>query len=82
VALEDAASGIRVNAVAPGPTDTGMLTRFTGTSENKATLVTQVPLARLALSQELADAIVFISSDQAAYITGRVLDVDGGMTAN
>jgi NAD(P)-dependent dehydrogenase (short-subunit alcohol dehydrogenase family) len=82
VALEDAASGIRVNAVAPGPTDTGMLTRFTGTSENKATLVTQVPLARLALSQELADAIVFISSDQAAYITGHVLDVDGGMTAN
>jgi NAD(P)-dependent dehydrogenase (short-subunit alcohol dehydrogenase family) len=82
VALEVAASGIRVNVVAPGPTDTGMLTRFTGTPENKAALVTQVPLARMGLSEELADAIVFISSDQARYITGHVLDVDGGMTAN
>src|ERR1700693_304644 len=44
VALELAKSGIRVNAVGHGPTDTGMLTRFTGTAENKAALVTQVPL--------------------------------------
>ncbi len=49
VALEIAKSGIRVNAVAPGPTDTGMLTRFTGTSENKAALAKQVPLGRLGL---------------------------------
>jgi NAD(P)-dependent dehydrogenase (short-subunit alcohol dehydrogenase family) len=47
VALEIAKSGIRVNAVAPGPTDTGMLTRFTGTAENKAALAKQVPLGRL-----------------------------------
>jgi len=51
VALELAKSGIRVNAVAPGPTDTGMLTRFTGTAENKAALATQVPLGRLGLSR-------------------------------
>jgi NAD(P)-dependent dehydrogenase (short-subunit alcohol dehydrogenase family) len=78
VALELAKSGIRVNAVAPGPTDTGMLTRFTGTPENKAALVTTVPMARLGLSEELAAAIVFIASDEASFITGHVLDVDGG----
>ena len=82
VALETAKSGIRVNAVAPGPTDTGMLTRFTGTAENKAALVAQVPLDRLGLSEEVADSIVFIASDGAKWITGEVLNVDGGMTAN
>ena len=82
VALELAKSGIRVNAVAPGPTDTGMLTRFTHTAENKAALVTQVPLGRLGLSEEVADGIVFIASDEARFITGHVLNVDGGHTAN
>ena len=82
MALELAMSGIRVNAVAPGPTDTGMLTRFTGTAENKAALVAQVPLRRLGLAEEVADSIVFIASDEARWITGHVLNVDGGMTAN
>jgi NAD(P)-dependent dehydrogenase (short-subunit alcohol dehydrogenase family) len=71
-----------VNGVAPGPTDTGMLTRFTKTAENKAGLVAQVPLARLGLSEELANAIVFIASDEASYITGHILNVDGGMSIN
>jgi NAD(P)-dependent dehydrogenase (short-subunit alcohol dehydrogenase family) len=70
VALELAKSGIRVNAVAPGPTDTGMLTRFTGTAQNKAALAAQVPLGRLGLSEEVADGIVFIGSDEAKFITG------------
>jgi NAD(P)-dependent dehydrogenase (short-subunit alcohol dehydrogenase family) len=82
VALEVAKAGIRVNAVAPGPTDTGMLTRFTGTPENKAALVAQVPLGRLGLTEELANAIVFIASDEASFITGHVLNVDGGMSSN
>src|SRR5258708_7909833 len=82
VALELAKSGIRVNAVAPGPTHTGMLTRFTGTSENKAALVKQVPLDRLGLSEEVADGILFLGSDGAKWITGEILNVDGGMTAN
>jgi NAD(P)-dependent dehydrogenase (short-subunit alcohol dehydrogenase family) len=80
VALETAKSGIRVNVVAPGTTDTGMLTRFTGTAENKAGLVAKVPMERMALSEEVADAIVFIASDEASYITGHVLNVDGGLT--
>ncbi len=78
VALEVAKSGIRVNAVAPGPTDTGMLTRFTGTPENKAALAATVPMGRLGLAEELANAIVFIASDEASFITGHVLNVDGG----
>ncbi|GLS23856.1 SDR family oxidoreductase [Labrys miyagiensis] len=82
VALEVAKSGIRVNAVAPGPTDTGMLTRFTETEENKAVLAGQVPLGRLGLSEEVADGIVFIASDEARFITGHVLNVDGGHSAN
>jgi NAD(P)-dependent dehydrogenase (short-subunit alcohol dehydrogenase family) len=82
VALELAKSGIRVNAVAPGPTDTGMLTRFTGSDENKAALVKQVPLDRLGLSGEVADGIVFIGSEAAKWITGEILNIDGGMTAN
>jgi NAD(P)-dependent dehydrogenase (short-subunit alcohol dehydrogenase family) len=81
VALELAKSGIRVNAIAPGPTDTGMLTRFTKTPENKAALVSGVPMGRLGLSEELAHAIIFIGSDEASYITGHVLNVDGGHTA-
>jgi NAD(P)-dependent dehydrogenase (short-subunit alcohol dehydrogenase family) len=82
VALELAKSGIRVNAVAPGPTDTGMLTRFTGTPENKAALVTGVPMARLGLAEEVANAIVFIASEGASFITGHILNVDGGHSAN
>jgi NAD(P)-dependent dehydrogenase (short-subunit alcohol dehydrogenase family) len=78
VALETVKAGIRVNSVAPGPIDTGMLTRFTGTPENKAALVTTVPMDRLGLSEEVANAIVFIASDDASFITGHILNVDGG----
>jgi NAD(P)-dependent dehydrogenase (short-subunit alcohol dehydrogenase family) len=82
VALEIAKSGIRVNGVAPGPTDTGMLTCFTGIADNKAALVAGVPMGRLGLTEELANAIVFIASDEASFITGHILNVDGGHTAN
>ncbi|HEX4080127.1 MAG TPA: glucose 1-dehydrogenase [Rhizomicrobium sp.] len=78
VAREVVKSGIRVNAVAPGPIDTGMLTRFTGTPQNKAALVTTVPMERLGRPEEVANAIVFIASDEASFITGHVLNVDGG----
>ena len=78
VALEVARSGIRVNAVAPGPTDTGMLTRFTSTPQNKAALVTTVPMARLGLAEEVANAVVFIASGEASFISGHILNVDGG----
>jgi NAD(P)-dependent dehydrogenase (short-subunit alcohol dehydrogenase family) len=59
-----------------------MLDRFTGTSEIKAALVADVPMGRLGASEELANAIVFIASDEASFITGHILNVDGGHTAN
>ncbi len=55
---------------------------YTGTNENKVALAAQVPLGRLGLPEEVADGIVFIASDEARFITGHVLNVDGGHSAN
>src|SRR6059036_279503 len=79
-ALEAARFGVRVNAVAPGPTETAMLTRFTGTAERKAALATGVPLGRVGEPDEIAHAIVFLASDKASFVTGQVLTADGGKT--
>ena len=80
-ALEAAAFGVRVNAVAPGPIDTDMLTRFTSTPERKATQAAGVPFKRLGKPSEIADAIVYLASDHASFITGQIIDVNGGKTA-
>jgi NAD(P)-dependent dehydrogenase (short-subunit alcohol dehydrogenase family) len=80
-ALEAAASGVRVNMVAPGPIDTGMLNRFTGTAEKKAGLAATVPLNRVGRPEEIAQTIVFLASDKASFITGASYLVDGGKTA-
>ena len=81
-ALEVAGTGVRVNVVAPGTTDTGMLTRFTSTDENKAALVPTVPIKRLATPEEIAEVIVFVGSAKASYMTGASVPVDGGVLAN
>ena len=80
-ALEAAGAGVRVNIVAPGPTDTGMLARFTGTPENMAAMVGGVPLGRLARPEEVAEVILFVASGKASYVTGASFPVDGGKMA-
>lgn len=81
VALEAAGSGVRVNMVAPGPIETGMLDRFTGTTERKAALAATVPLNRIGRPEEIAATIMFLASDHASFITGASYLVDGGKTA-
>lgn len=78
-ALEAAAANVRVNAVAPGPISTDMFDRFTGTEENKEAFLKNIPLKRAGLPEEVAQTIVFLASDNAAYITGKVIGIDGGM---
>jgi NAD(P)-dependent dehydrogenase (short-subunit alcohol dehydrogenase family) len=81
-ALEVAGTGVRVNVIAVGTTDTGMLTRFTNTDENKAALVSTVPLKRLATPEEIAHVIAFVASANASYMTGSSIPVDGGKLAH
>jgi len=80
-ALEVAGTGVRVNVVAPGTTETGMLTRFTNTDENKTALVSTVPLKRAATPEEIAHVVAFVASANASYMTGASIPVDGGMIA-
>ena len=80
-ALEAAASGVRINMVAPGPVETGLLDRFAGTAERKAGLAATVPLNRIGRPEEIAQAIMFLASDNASFITGASYAVDGGKTA-
>jgi NAD(P)-dependent dehydrogenase (short-subunit alcohol dehydrogenase family) len=76
-AVELAALGIRVNAVAPGPVDTAMA-KAVHTPEIRADYHDHMPLNRYGLEDELAEAIFFLASERAGYITGQVLCVDGG----
>jgi NAD(P)-dependent dehydrogenase (short-subunit alcohol dehydrogenase family) len=80
-ALEGAGAGVRVNAIAPGPIETGMLDRFTGSAERKAAFAAGVPVKRLGRPEEIADAIVYLGSDRASYLTGQIIGVNGGKTA-
>lgn len=80
-ALEAAGTGVRVNVIAPGPIETAMLNRFTGTAERKAGLASMVPLKRVGKPEEIAEAIAFLSSDKASFITGASYAADGGKTA-
>jgi NAD(P)-dependent dehydrogenase (short-subunit alcohol dehydrogenase family) len=80
-ALELAQSKIRVNAVAPGPVRTGLLSRMLDGKLSVEQVAALVPMARVAEPPEIAEAILWLSSDAASYVTGHTLIVDGGLTA-
>ncbi len=77
-ALELAPHGIRVNAVAPGVTKTGMNAAVRADPERAAALTAAIPLGRFATPEEQAAAICFLASPEAGYVTGATLGVDGG----
>ena len=80
-ALEGAATGVRVNAVAPGPVETELLNRFAGGADKKAALAAGVPARRLGTPEDIAAMIVFLASDKADFVTGQIIGVNGGKTA-
>jgi 3-oxoacyl-[acyl-carrier protein] reductase len=80
MAIELAPDRIRVNAVCPGPGDTPMLATFVGgdTDAHRAGFLSTIPLGRLCAPADIADAMVYLASDEAAFVTGAILEVDGG----
>ncbi len=80
-ALDYAATGIRINAICPGIIDTEMMDRFTGdTAEGRDRVIAQEPIGRMGKPDEIAAAVLWLSSDAASFVTGHALVADGGQT--
>jgi NAD(P)-dependent dehydrogenase (short-subunit alcohol dehydrogenase family) len=81
-ALEYAGKNIRINALCPGIIDTPMMSRFTGdTEEGRARVIAQEPVGRMGRPEEIAGAVLWLCSNEAAFVTGHALVMDGGQTA-
>ena len=80
-ALDYAAQNIRINAVCPGIIDTPMMDRFSGgTSEGREQVISQEPIGRMGQPEEIANAVVWLCSDAAAFVVGHAMVIDGGQT--
>jgi len=82
LAIEWAQHGIRVNSIAPGTVDTPSRAAFLADPKTREMMLNRVPLHRLATADEVAAAVCYLASPEAAYITGHTLIMDGGLTAN
>jgi NAD(P)-dependent dehydrogenase (short-subunit alcohol dehydrogenase family) len=86
MAIDHIGDGIRVNCVAPGPVSTPLLEQIIESSSNpeeeRKGIVGKTLLKRLARPEEIANVIVFLASDEASYMTGAIVSVDGGWTAH
>jgi NAD(P)-dependent dehydrogenase (short-subunit alcohol dehydrogenase family) len=82
-ALEYAADGIRVNTILPGPTERTLLMEYLtgGEPEVKQQMMGMIPMKRLATPEDMAEAVMWLCSDAASFITGHVMPVDGGMAS-
>ena len=85
MAIDHAVDGIRVNCVAPGPISTSLLEAIIASSENpeheRQSILANTILKRFGRPEEVANVIVFVASDEATYMTGSIITVDGGWTA-
>lgn len=81
LAVIHAREGIRVNALCPGPLRTKLLMDFLNTEEKKQRRLVHVPMGRFGEASEMANAVVFLASDESSYMTGSEFLVDGGITS-
>lgn len=81
LAVIHARQGIRVNALCPGPLRTELLMKFLNTEEKKQRRLVHIPMGRFGEAREMADAALFLASDESSYVTGTEFMVDGGITA-
>jgi NAD(P)-dependent dehydrogenase (short-subunit alcohol dehydrogenase family) len=80
VAAAYASEGIRVNTVVPGYTETPLVTAISGNPEDRAAIVSRIPLGRAGRSEDVEGIMVFLASDESSYATGSIFRIDGGMT--
>ena len=81
IAVEFARQGIRANALCPGPVETPLLAELLADPQRRQRRLVHIPMGRFARAEEIAQAALFLASDESSYVNGAVFTVDGGITA-